>query len=365
MHRSYAAASDHQQCDLSSKRVRNISASGLSAAAQRRFSQMTSFSRGLSIQPVDVLKVHSSNQRAKISDQLYNRKSDGWREMGGDISGQVGLHTTDTEGSWPALRNHQLTPPTLHATGGVSYLHSRNEVRGGGRSYPTPHSEYAQQASSHKNDIKIPVQTTNITTKPPRTITLSLDPASQHSFPSQRNNDIKVAPRFVSVPKARYLPKCSHPQSSYTEDDLTSSSYTPLLAQGQQSRLSSSHSAALKHPALQRLMCPSPDYMMVAAKFAEGQLILTDKEGLVTQHLTTEVESDTNIEPSESPKKECEPEKAAGPPPSVQQLQGSGSKPEMSAKPDRSSRQEEEELPKVPAGSRAPPTSAMEGVKRL
>lgn len=126
--------------------------------------------------------------------------------------------------------------------------------------------------------------------------------------------------------------------------------------------MSSSQSAAQKHPVLQRLMCPSPDYMMVAAKFTEGQLILTDREGLVTQHLSTEVESDT--ESSESSKVKDESEKAAGPPSNVEPMRAEA----VSSVEPVSSRLEEEEekrkLSNVLAGSRAPPTSAMEEMRR-
>lgn len=261
---------------------------------------MTSFSRGLSINPVDVLK---SNQRPKPPGQPYlvDRKNDGWREFGDDISGRDLAHTDIVDPlSSPTLRKRLLNPCSLHATGHETHLYTRRDgqQKQGAKYYPVGEKlqEPSQKVARGASEIVIPVQTSVV--KHPRTVTLKLDPDLDH-IQSHRNKAVKSSPRFVAIPKSRYSPKWNCPESS-SDDALQIGSNTQLFARGQSSKLSDSHSAGLKHSALQRLASPSPDYMLVAAKFTDDHLILTNEDGLVTQHLTTDVESDSNVEPPSS-----------------------------------------------------------------
>ena len=104
-----------------------------------------------------------------------------------------------------------------------------------------------------------------------------------------------MSSRFLAVPKSHYSPSCNQSQS-FSEDAPSTADSTQLFARGQSSKLSDSHTAGiLKHSVLQHLSSPSPDYMLVAANFTdEGQLILTDREGVVTQHFATEGEEDSD-----------------------------------------------------------------------
>lgn len=283
--------SGHQSHSLSRRQVHNISTARLSAAAQRRLFQLTSFSRGLSIHPLDALKDYASHQRAKLSVQPYlaDHKSSGWREMGDDVSG---LAVDPIKP--PPLR--KLESLNLQAAGRMTYLHARSsrQERQKRQKSCSEHSQVpSRRVARGARDIVIPLQTENLT-KSPCTVTLRLDPSLEHHSMSHRSREAKIASRFLSVPKSHYTPSCNRPLS-FSEDIPSTGDSTQLLARGQSSRLSNSHSAGItKHSILQHLSSPSPDYMLVAANFAEGQLILTDKEGVVTQHLTTEVEEEPN-----------------------------------------------------------------------
>lgn len=344
--------SDHlPPYNLSCKQVHN---SELGVAAQHRFSQLTSFSRGLSIHPLDILKDYASHQKAKLSGQPYmvDRKNDGWKEMGDDISGHIADMVDPI--MQPPLRKHQLDPLNLHATGHMTYFHTRSSRQ---RKRRQNSRNERLQAHSRKvargtSNIIIPLQTMSLATQPPRTVTLKLDPNSEHSIPSHRNKDVKMTSRFISVPKSRYSPSCNRPQS-YSEDALSTGDDTQLFARGKSSKLSDSHSAgSLKHPVLQHLTSPSPDYMLVAANFTEGQLILTDKEGMVTQHLTTETEeSDTNIDSSMGGEEE------------TGQTGGKQENPSKSA--ETCTYGQEEGASPLNVGIRAPPPSAVDETEVL
>lgn len=353
-----ANASTYLSYALSNRRVHNLSASELAKAAQRRSPAATSFSRGLSKHPVHVLK---SQQKELLGFQyLMNQKNEIEHQgFDGDVSS--------------TLIKHQLDSLPLHASGHMSCFHARQA------SHPKQHCPapslnlqmHPSKTSTHEIRISVPHETSLGIRPSPRTVTLTFDPESHH-FSPHRTIEPKPSRRLTRVLKSQ---RFSSPR--FFCEESASCDKIQLVAHGAMqpsgSKTDNSQFTALNHPpslSLLRLTSQSPDYMSVSAKFSGGHLILTDREGLVTQHLHTETESETNLNPR-SPSRGAEVEGDSS---------GSGKSADTSTLnsredlkdvvPDLNEREglltsKEESVSvqadlkvEVPAGSRAPPPSA-------
>lgn len=204
------------------------------------------------------------------------------------------------------LRSSAANP--LHASGHkISSLHTGSIERLPWQNDSSPGQSHCGETIPGNGNIRIPLLdaiTDNSDGVKPgcifaRRLTLELDPESE--FPQK---DTKTGPRFTQVPKFRFSSSGNHPSPrSFSEDSSLPGDVIRLIAQGQakstghskQESRSMSLGGHSPGPLIQNLVSESPDYMLVSAKFAEGHLILTDREGLVQK--ITESESEANFDP--------------------------------------------------------------------
>ncbi len=257
---------------------------------------MTSFSRELSMRPVDALKTYSTTRRVRRLPQKLPNLSDYEAERGGTI--------VDVLGSLPPSM-HQLSN-ALHASGHMTHLHARRleqpNLACQGLSLPSMHNAVAKTGSSNIVEVPAVHEDTKLlemmaAQTSAHAVNLKLNPASEFSL-SQRVKDTKPSPRFIQIPKYRYSVRYrGGTPRSYSEDSVTVNEEIRLIMHGQTPASRGRHvdSKGWLSPSPSHLVSESPDYMLVDAKFAEGHLILTDREGMVTQRLR-ESESEANFD---------------------------------------------------------------------
>ena len=213
------------------------------------------------------------------------------------------------------LMKPQVDPSPLHASGHTSCFHTRSSNQA---SHPKQHpplnlqvpsSTSAAAESTHEIRISVPRETSLDTRPSPRTVTLTFDQESHH-FSPRRNIEPKPSRRLTRVSKSQQF---SSPrffcEESVSCDEIQLVAHKAVQPSVFKTDNSSQFTELNCPPSLSflRLTSQSPDYMSVGAKFSEGHLILTDREGLVTQHLHTEIESETNLNTQTIPEDENAP----------------------------------------------------------
>ena len=267
--------------EMSSKQIHDISASKLNAGNMYNSGNVSSFSRGLSAAPVEVLQRYSFQRKQRL---VHDKETGRIAED----SKQSDVYKSPTDPpSLPRL-SHQLCTSlgVVQATDhmmGHSHMHH----------YDKHHSEPKDPSVTHTDNrtpsdgIRTPIpdilpnrRESNIPAHPV-TVKLDLDNSSARSK--------SCSSRFMQLPRVQALAGAS--LQSTKERRLSDAKIFPFLE---------THSI-IKTPKIYHVTSESPDYMTVGADFAAGQLILQDKEGIVAQHYT---ESDSEISSEPCPSSE-------------------------------------------------------------